>query len=546
MVVELSPDYYLKNFNTMLEFVVKQYPDLIAENEWAFIKSYQKLSDDAAKLFVRLCLRQKSIYFSEQLEYREITSMNEALMELNESDFILINPLIEKEDLLQALTKVDLKYLFSNKKISHHLPKPQVVESILAAYSSDVIYELVFAAKTLIFKNKEKEVEALLHFFFGNRHQSLTEFVLQDLGRVKYEPYIIDQNSRLFQNRLDFEHSLLLGQLSEESFLAVEADDLEEVMAVIPKIPNISSNRKLISQKGKVLNRCAAFLEKKIFLTEALNLYQQTDRVPSRERQARILNALNQPENALAICEQILKNSISEDEKEFAENFSLKLNSVKIKKVKTEPIAKEKYFLEKLPDKSVEQIALEFFSPQYHKVCFVENALMNSLFGLWFWEEIFVAIPGAFCHPFQLGPQDLFTDDFIQARQEILFKKLSQLKAEPNTIQKQFLETYQVKKRISNFFVDWDIVNIDVLQLAVKCIPPQHLFVIFERLLFGLKENGSGFPDLIAFTKDQLSYEMIEIKGPGDKLQKNQTRWFHYFMKYHIPCKLVHIEWKTT
>jgi hypothetical protein len=97
--------------------------------------------------------------------------MNEALMELNESDFILINPLIEKEDLLQALTKVDLKYLFSNKKISHHLPKPQVVESILAAYSSDVIYELVFAAKTLIFKNKEKEVEALLHFFFGNRHQ---------------------------------------------------------------------------------------------------------------------------------------------------------------------------------------------------------------------------------------------------------------------------------------------------------------------------------------------------------------------------------------
>ena len=68
MTIELSPDYYLKNFNTMLDFVIKQYADLIIENEWAFIKSYQKLNDDAAKLFVRLCLRQKSIYVSEQLE----------------------------------------------------------------------------------------------------------------------------------------------------------------------------------------------------------------------------------------------------------------------------------------------------------------------------------------------------------------------------------------------------------------------------------------------------------------------------------------------
>lgn len=539
----LQPDYYLKNFNTMMNFVVEQYADLLVENEWNFIRNYQSLSPDAAKLFVRLCLRQKNIYFTDQLVYSEIASLNDALNELNELRFVLINPLIHESEVLQALTKPELKYLFSNRKINHNKPKALVVDNILKAYSSDVIYELIFAAKTLICKNCESEVQALLYFFFGNRHQDLSEFVLQDMGRVKYESYTIEKESRLFPNRVDFENSLLFARLSEESYLAVEADDIATINEILSKLPRISNNRKLVSQKEKILNRCAAYFEKKKLLTEALSLYQQTERLPSRERQARILNTLGFQNQALDICNEILQNSYSEDEQYFAESFILKLNSNKNKKLSSIEIPQETYVLAKNSNKSVELIALEYFKSQFHKVYFLENALMNSLFGLWFWDEIFMPIQGSFCHPFQRGPVDLFTDEFVQARKEKIREKLNALKDEPSKIKGTILETFTCKNGIANYFVDWELFTIEVLELTLKCIPFHHLHAIFERLLSGLKENCSGFPDLIAFTKDLEAYELIEIKGPGDKLQNNQMRWFQYFLKNSISCKLVRIEW---
>jgi hypothetical protein len=36
---------------------------------------------------------------------------------------------------------------------------------------------------------------------------------------------------------------------------------------------------------------------------------------------------------------------------------------------------------------------------------------------------------------------------------------------------------------------------------------------------------------------------MIEIKGPGDKLQKNQARWFRYFQDHNIAAELVNVEY---
>lgn len=544
MNIELRPDYYLLNFKTLVEFVTRQYADLITDSEWDFIRRFQSLSGDAAKLFVRLCLRRKVCYFSDQLVYQEIFSIEKAIAELKENNFILINPTMEGLELLNALTKEELKELFVERNIKFSLKKELILENILALYTINEIHDIVYKKKTLVFKNKEGEVEALLHFFFGNRYQDLTEFILQDLGMVTYEKYLIDKNSRLFSNRTDFDHSLLLSQLSEESYLAVEAEDLAAVMGIPPQIPVISDNRKLKSQKGKILNRCAAFLEKNKLLDEALALYQQTDRIPSRERQARIFNTLSRQEEAINTCELILKDYFSEDEKEFAENFLNKLKTKKNKIKNEAPITKEILKLEFVEEKSVEEMAQNYLEKGSQRVFYVENALMNSLFGLWFWEVIFQPVQGAFCHPFQLGPLDLFTEDFYQTRKDNIHKRLIALNGNDKEIKRQFLSTYLAKERIANYFVFWDVLTNELMEFALECIPMKHLSLIFERMLWGLKDNCSGFPDLIAFSIESKSYEMIEIKGPGDKLQKNQTRWFQYFKQHEIPCKLIHIEYK--
>ncbi|KAG1240591.1 hypothetical protein G6F68_017511 [Rhizopus microsporus] len=49
-------------------------------------------------------------------------------------------------------------------------------------------------------------------------------------------------------------------------------------------------------------------------------------------------------------------------------------------------------------------------------VHYVENALINSLFGLLCWPAVFAPLPGAFFHPFQRAPADLDAPDFHQRR----------------------------------------------------------------------------------------------------------------------------------
>ena len=169
MNIELRPDYYLLNFKTLVEFVTGHYADLITDSEWEFIRRFQNLSGDAAKLFVRLCLRRKDCYFSEQLVYQEISSIENAIAELKDNDFILINPMLDGLDLLSTLTKDELKELFAKGNIKFSLRKELVLDHILELYTIDEIHEIVYKKKVLIFKNKEREVEALLHFFFGNR-----------------------------------------------------------------------------------------------------------------------------------------------------------------------------------------------------------------------------------------------------------------------------------------------------------------------------------------------------------------------------------------
>ncbi|NQZ10656.1 MAG: VRR-NUC domain-containing protein, partial [Algicola sp.] len=38
-------------------------------------------------------------------------------------------------------------------------------------------------------------------------------------------------------------------------------------------------------------------------------------------------------------------------------------------------------------------------------------------------------------------------------------------------------------------------------------------------------------------------YELVEVKGPGDRLQKNQLRWMQYFHQQGIRHRVVHVRW---
>ena len=97
-------------------------------------------------------------------------------------------------------------------------------------------------------------------------------------------------------------------------------------------------------------------------------------------------------------------------------------------------------------------------------------------------------------------------------------------------------------KRQRNSFVNWHLIRNHILALAIQRIPATDWQAIFRLLLTDIRNYRSGQPDLVWFPDDG-GYQLLEVKAPGDRLQKNQLRWMRFFRQQNISHGVVHVEW---
>jgi len=189
----------------------------------------------------------------------------------------------------------------------------------------------------------------------------------------------------------------------------------------------------------------------------------------------------------------------------------------------------------------VESVVRDHLSSDAAPVFYVENTLINSLFGLLCWQVIFSPIPGAFFHPFQRGPADLHSADFFQRRAHQFAACFAEL--DDDRYRATIRGNFSAKRGIQSPFVAWEYLDENLLGLALDCIPAAHLKKWCERILLDIRTNRTGFPDLIQFWPDERRYSMIEVKGPGDRLQDNQLRWIEYCAAHQMPIVVCYVQW---
>ncbi|MCH8257452.1 MAG: VRR-NUC domain-containing protein [Proteobacteria bacterium] len=135
----------------------------------------------------------------------------------------------------------------------------------------------------------------------------------------------------------------------------------------------------------------------------------------------------------------------------------------------------------------------------------------------------------------------MFSPEFYQRRRELIenrFVELGDRERLRNLICTHFVEKYPT----ANHFVHWPNLTQELLDRFLSVISIESLLAVFRRLLADPKGNRSGFPDLVVFQYG--SYRLVEVKGPGDRLQENQLRWLRHFSSVGIPAEVVHISWK--
>ncbi len=82
LATDLPPDYYLKNFRSLLEWVQLRYEDLLNPDELDFIAAFNRLNKPAQCLLVRLCSRKGPVFRLGKLNYPEIPSLDKAAEQL--------------------------------------------------------------------------------------------------------------------------------------------------------------------------------------------------------------------------------------------------------------------------------------------------------------------------------------------------------------------------------------------------------------------------------------------------------------------------------
>jgi hypothetical protein len=553
MPPDLPETYYLDNVLTLFAHVQRVYGDILDSEPLQFLERFDRLGGDASKLCIRLLNRSHDRYRYSKLNYPEIKSLQTAITELADSGFIELNSEIERSDLLALYTLAELRALMSDYPALRACGKLRrsELETLLTESTVDGFFQRLQQQDDLLHLRHRDEYLLCQMLFFGNLNQSMTDFVLNDLGLNQFENYRIDPDHRPYRNNIEIRQHWLLYQL-QALFELADSSDCKQLRELVRMIPDDIDHQTPGFRKSEQLRyEIARQLERQGDLKSASRHYRQCRLPPSRERRARIHDQRGKQRKALKLCYQIIEQPLDEQELQFACQFTLRLckrhdlappESVTQLHLSHRP---EIVDLELDYHASVELAVAEFYnatdtSGHCH---YVENSLFNGVLGLLIWDVIFAPLPGAFYNPFQYRPSDFYAHDFCSRRAQLLQQTFTEI--ENNEDIWRIIESrWQLKHGLMNPLVNWQALDLELIQLALERIDHAHWRVIFDRILQDLRNNRSGFPDLVYFPGTG-GYCLIEVKGPGDSLQKNQQRWMQHFQAHGIAHRLDRVSWRN-
>ncbi len=538
-----DPLYYLHNFRQVLHWLGQRYADLLDPEEVHFIQQFDRLPQASQALLVRMVMRKGVHFRAGKLNYAEIGCPHTAAEPLLTQGWVEAHCPLPFEVLFALLQKSELLGAFKPWIDQPKGNKADWLDGLAAQFTEQRSFaewcpDLADSLYSLTIMDL---CDRLRLMFFGNLYQDWSEFVLADLGIYTYEKVDICAESRGLRSRDDVHGYLFLHQC-QQAFESGEA--LEDVLTRMATLN--TDNPWLEKRRAKLLFQIGQHCERIAELALAQQIYRNCAYPGARARLIRVLERQEDYAQAMALASAAYLAPETPAEQQHLQRvlprLRRKLGEPAMPKAKPRPVTRidlEIALLEPLV--SVEYCVQAHLSEPEAPVHYVENGLINSLFGLLCWEAIFAPLPGSFFHPFQRGPADLHSEDFHSRRAPLFAACFEQLQDEryKTSIRQRFAEKWGIQSP----FVFWNLLTEELLEQALDCLPAEHLRHWFERLLLDIRANRAGMPDLIQFWPAQKTYRMIEVKGPGDRLQDNQLRWLEFCGEYQMPVTVCYVRW---
>lgn len=556
----LSEQYYLDNFRELLAHVERQYEDLLPADLRLFLQNFQNLPEVGQRLLVRLLMRKGRLFRVNKLAYADIADTAEAMQLLITHGFVRGNPCAPIEQWLELFTKQQWLAILTAHALRLNLSVDALTSSLRKAELHDIIKEAFQGAEVtpsavidepVVELAVQESFDVFKLLYFGNARQDLSEFVLRDLQVQRYEPYALGRASRLFESWAQVEshrHFYALQQTFPECDSPQALQDLAQALLAIETDRDPRLQRRVTA----LLLTIARELERMEAAHGALGLYQACFNVPpARERAARLLVTLNLPDQALALCKTIVNAPLDDQELAFAQAFghrtAAKTSLSYWPKYHPYQPTTEQWGLVKTQGDWGDRLPEWAVASELNRsgvAYYVENALFLGIFSLLYWPVFFAPVAGAFSHPFQSKPHDLNWPSFRSKRLNLIEEIESQWQRQGDYFAAQpIIDLWLEKQGTQHSLIQWSRISEPLLRTALARIPIRHWREIFNYLWADLANRRRGLPDLIYFA-DAGGYELIEVKGPGDKLQGQQRHWLAFFARYDMPHRVINVVWQ--
>jgi|SRR5690554_380630 hypothetical protein len=547
-----DPLYYLENTLTVVNWVRDYHGDLLTGAEKARLNQFLALPRPSQALLMRLVMRSRNLFRVAALDYAELGQpVSEALAPLFLSGWIDPEPRLAVGEVCDLLRRQELATVFArelkNAGLTSSATKGLMQAVLLESFPQEhkPLADWWPSGGDQVIRLQEMALfDRLRLMFFGNLRQNWSEFVITELGHQRYESVPFSPDSRAFHEREDVDQYLALHAYRQRLDEAATAEACRSLRDQLP--PDAGANPWLRHRRARLLFALGQKLERAGDLVLARDVYREAWIPDARVRYFRLLEKMAAATEVWPLIEQAEALAETASEKQSLGRIRHRVG----KKVGVSPRpappaespAVQTIILRPAPELSVEhQVAMALAEKGGH--CFyVENTLFTGLFGLLFWPAIFAPRPGAFFHPFQTGPADLYREDFTVQRQELIENTLASL--EDGDYRERIRHHWRTRQGITNPFVHWPVFTDSVTTLALDLIPASHLKAVFTRLLADIRAHRSGLPDLIHFLPENGTYELIEVKAPGDRLQDHQRLWMAFFAETGIPASVCHVLWE--
>lgn len=547
---ELPPRYYLDNFNTLIGFSEGMYGALLSEAELGFIASFRQLSEDARCLFIRFVNRRGRFFRTDKLVYPEIANIEAALQELLTQQFCELpgphhQPM--SAEFLDIYSKAELSQLFKGlapaaRGISG-LKKPELIERLLEDFSWPDLLSGAIETGPAIKHGYEQELELLKFLFFGHLGGDMSEFVVRDLGILRYEKLDESKLVARFSSRQEIEEKLSVS-LAYAHFRELREQNCPDslykwYMEWAPRQQHLCAAAQPLFHRLTL--KLARTLERHRQLARALEVYGHTSQAPARERSVRLLQKTGALQEALELCVLMEQEPQNAEELFFARDFKDKLQKKKATKSTTRHLkSADTVQISESYRYAVEKGVMDYYTEIGQEALYSENYLWRSLFGLLFWDIVFDQDMGVYHSPLQRTPSDFYLPDFMGQRLARMQERVVRLHNRKKLLH-HIEQVYDEKWGLVNPLISWHENTLPLVKAACSKLKPAQIYQVLMEMGKNLKENGRGFPDLFTWTK--TAYAFIEVKSPNDTLSAQQLFWLQFFRECGIEAQVLKVEW---